>query len=82
MLAGLAGIFIGLIISSVNEDSFGWSLLRTSALGVVFALAARYLIYQSLRAWLETKMEAFEKKLSEKNADAAKGQVAKAGASH
>ncbi|PAW76174.1 MAG: hypothetical protein B9S32_16275 [Verrucomicrobia bacterium Tous-C9LFEB] len=75
MLAGLAGILTGLVISSLNQDSLGWSLLRTSALGVFFALAARHLLYQSLRAWLETKMELVAKKAEE----AAKGQAAKAG---
>lgn len=75
MLAGLVGILTGLVISSCNEDSLGWSLLRTSALGVFFALAARHLLYQSLRAWLETKMETMTKKAE----DAAKGPAAKAG---
>lgn len=75
MLAGLIGILTGLIISSCNEDSLGWSLLRTSALGVFFALAARHLLYQSLRAWLETKMDTMKKQAE----DAVKVQAAKAG---
>lgn len=85
MLSGLVGILTGLVISSLNEDSLGWSLLRTATLGVVFAWAARYLVYQSLRAWLETKMEGIGKKttekgVAEKNMDVLKSQPAKASA--
>lgn len=57
-LAGVFGILIGLIIASVNEESFSWGLLRGAVLGLIFAFIARRFLVHFLRYWLETKIEA------------------------
>ena len=53
LMTGLAGLLIGALIGISNDESAGVALLRVAALGVCFALAARYLTRLFMKAWLE-----------------------------
>ncbi len=55
--SGLIGILVGLALSFYNHDALGWSLLRASILGVVFAVATRWVCMALIRTWIESRVE-------------------------
>jgi hypothetical protein len=59
LLSGLLGLMVGVSISIANQDSLGWSLLRTGITGVAFAVVARWFLKIFLRTWIESKIELF-----------------------
>jgi len=64
----LVGGFLGVVISYNNGDELGWSLLRGTALFLVFGLVSRWWLGSMAKMWLESRLEALQAKT--KTADA------------
>ncbi len=63
-LSALTGGLIGVLIGWNNGDELGWSLLRGAVLLLVFGSVTRWLLANMAKAWLESRLESLQVKVS------------------
>jgi hypothetical protein len=66
-IASLFGVLLGTSISYLNKNDFLSSIIIMGVMGLVFAWLARWLAVTFLRAWLETKIEQYKKRVEEED---------------
>ncbi len=66
-IASLFGVLLGTSISYLNKNDFLSSIIIMGVMGLVFAWLSRWLAVTFLRAWLETKIEQYKKRVAEED---------------
>ncbi len=66
-IASLFGVLLGTSISYLNKNDFLSSIIIMGVMGLVFAWLSRWLAVTFLRAWLETKIEQYKKRIAEED---------------
>ena len=66
-IASVVGVLLGTTISYINHNDFTSSIIIMGIMGIVFAWLSRWLAVTFLRAWLETKIEQYKKRMEEED---------------